>query len=252
LPLRLRPCHPPVLSSTVGAGPWGPSPALATCGGDPFSQTFATIVGSSASERLVGTTGNDVIAALGGHDTIIGNGGNDIICGGSGDDRIFAGTEQWYAGFATQPGAGSTIYGQSGSDIIYGSAFDDMLFGGAGIDSLYGLGGADELFGGTEVDILAGGTGPDRVRGEGGNDWHYGDGSFGGFFPLFSCSYSLCGDDGSPDTLIDDVDDNIVISYNNGDNVDILWVTTTSCNTSSAYGTLESADPFDQVYCAWP
>jgi Ca2+-binding RTX toxin-like protein len=241
---------PLLLPSTASANPWSAPSILVRCGGDPSWQPLATIIGTTGSDTLVGTPGDDVIAGLGGNDTIIGNGGNDIICGGTGNDVIYAGTQQWWDGVNTQPGAGSTIYGQGGSDVIYGSAFDDVLVGGAGSDSLYGLGGADQLFGGNDVDVLAGGMGADYVRGENGNDWHFGNWSPGGFFPLYSCEYLLCADDGSPDTLIDDVDDNVVIEYDDGDNADILWVTTTMCDVST--GSLQSADAGDQVYCGWP
>jgi Ca2+-binding RTX toxin-like protein len=52
---------------------------------------FATIIGTSKSERLRGGPGKDVIAGLGGKDKLIGLGGKDILCGGARKDSIDAG-----------------------------------------------------------------------------------------------------------------------------------------------------------------
>lgn len=64
----------------------------------------ATIVGTSAHNRIIGTANRDVIASLGGNDVIYGKGGNDLICAGGGKD---------------------IIDGQRGSDTVYGGAGTD-------------------------------------------------------------------------------------------------------------------------------
>lgn len=63
-----------------------PSARPIRCDGKP-----ATIVGSSAAERIKGTRGRDVIATLGGNDRVIAGRGRDRICLGRGNDRVRAG-----------------------------------------------------------------------------------------------------------------------------------------------------------------
>lgn len=58
----------------------------------------------------------------------------------------------------------NTIWGENGGDIIYGNAGNDLLYGGAGDDILDG---------GTGDDILDGGTGSDTLIGGLGNDTYY-------------------------------------------------------------------------------
>ena len=106
----------------------------------------ATIVGTSASNKLSGTGGNDVIAGLGGGDTILAASGDDTICGGTGNDTINVG---------------------AGDDYVDGGAGNDTLRGDAGSDRLFGGAGADVLNGGDGNDILSGGSGaPDICRGD--------------------------------------------------------------------------------------
>jgi uncharacterized delta-60 repeat protein len=52
---------------------------------------IATIVGTTADDRLVGTPRRDVIVGLGGADVVYGRGGNDLICGGPGADQLHGG-----------------------------------------------------------------------------------------------------------------------------------------------------------------
>jgi len=73
----------------------------------------ATIVGTSAADRLVGTKHADVIAGLGGGDTVTGLGKGDVICGGSGKDHLSGG---------------------AGADHLYGGRGLDVLRGGPGRD----------------------------------------------------------------------------------------------------------------------
>ena len=63
-----------------------PSVGPIKCGGE-----VASIVGSSANERIRGTGGRDVIATLGGRDRINGRGGKDVICAGQGNDKVRGG-----------------------------------------------------------------------------------------------------------------------------------------------------------------
>lgn len=86
----------------------------------------ATIVGTSASERLVGTPGRDVIVARGGDDVIDGLQGADLICTGPGDDTVNAGR---------------------GKDRVDGGVGHDALRGGRGRDELIGGRGTDECWG---------------------------------------------------------------------------------------------------------
>jgi Ca2+-binding RTX toxin-like protein len=102
-----------------------------TCFGEP-----ATIVGTSAKNRLRGTPGSDVIVGLGGRDRIAGRGGNDHICGGNGDDRLDGGRGR------------DRIKGSGGSDYILGALGSDLLATGKGF-----------------INRVAPGRGDDRVRG---------------------------------------------------------------------------------------
>lgn len=83
----------------------------------------ATIVGSSAKDKLSGTSGNDVIAALGGNDTVNAKGGKDTVCGGGGKDKL---------------------NGKGGNDKLFGQAANDRLNGGSGRDRCVGGGGNDK------------------------------------------------------------------------------------------------------------
>ena len=98
----------------------------------------ATIVGTSASERVVGTASDDVIVGLGGDDDIWGLDGNDTICGGDGEDDLYGN------------GDSDLMRGGSGNDDIEGDGGDDRLLGNAGGDYLQGGGGRDVLRGSEE------------------------------------------------------------------------------------------------------
>lgn len=85
----------------------------------------ATIVGSSAGDRLVGTPHKDVIVGRGGDDRIDGRGGDDVICGnrgadvlsgGSGDDRLYGGLDRLRTDRGGQWLQGDTLRGGSGDD----------------------------------------------------------------------------------------------------------------------------------------
>ena len=51
----------------------------------------ATIVGSTANDRIVGSPFNDVIAVLGGKDRVNAGKGRDFVCGGAGKDKLKGG-----------------------------------------------------------------------------------------------------------------------------------------------------------------
>jgi sugar lactone lactonase YvrE len=57
-----------------------------TCGG-----RTATIVGTTAKDKITGSKFGDVIATLGGRDTVKGGAGKDVICGGGGPDKLNGG-----------------------------------------------------------------------------------------------------------------------------------------------------------------
>lgn len=107
----------------------GISLAHPTCGGK-----RATLVGTTAADRLVGTSRADVIVTGPGNDVVRGAGGNDLVCGGT------------------------------GRDVLDGQAGNDRLFGQDGADTLRGGYGADVLVGGAGRDVLSGGPGRDVLR----------------------------------------------------------------------------------------
>ena len=146
----------------------------------------ATLVGTSANDRLVGTSGKDVIVGLGGKDDINGRDSNDLICGGSGADELNGdgGADRLLGGSGNDDlkadagddtvfgGAGDDrLRGDDGNDTMYGGDGNDVLEGDADRDRLFGDAGVDRLFGGSDADALDGGAGtPDRCDGEGGTD----------------------------------------------------------------------------------
>ncbi len=97
----------------------------------------ATIVGTSAGDKIYGTNGTDVIVSLGGRDEVHGLGGDDLICSGAGRDDVIGG---------------------SGDDYLSGGSGDDGLFGGSGDDVEFGGDGNDALSGGSGEDYLGGDT----------------------------------------------------------------------------------------------
>ena len=92
-----------------------------TCAGK-----HATIVGTTAADRLVGTPRADVIVTGPGNDVVRGAGGNDVVCGGAGRDLLEG------------QGGDDRLYGQDGADALRGGYGADLLVGGLGADSLAG------------------------------------------------------------------------------------------------------------------
>src|SRR5688572_10457544 len=93
-----------VMTCLVGRPPAGSaSRETYRCHGE-----VATIVGTSANDRLIGTDGPDVIVARRGNDSVDGGKGDDLICGGRGED---------------------VLYGGEGDDVVLGQE-DGYQFGG--------------------------------------------------------------------------------------------------------------------------
>lgn len=122
---------------------------VGSCEGRP-----ATIVGTSANNRIKGTASVDVISGRGGADVIQGLGGNDIVCGDRGNDTLLGG------------GGNDALTGGQGADTVKGAGGADRLKGSGGSDQLFGGGGTDDLRGERGKDRLAGGPGTgDRCDG---------------------------------------------------------------------------------------
>jgi Ca2+-binding RTX toxin-like protein len=83
---------------------------------------LATIVGTTAAEKIRGTDFADVIVTLGGKDTAIAGKGKDIVCGGAGPDKLNGGP---------------------GKDLLFGEGGKDKFAGGKGKDKCVGAGGRD-------------------------------------------------------------------------------------------------------------
>jgi Ca2+-binding RTX toxin-like protein len=155
-------------------------------------------------------------------ETLVGNDAlGDVIRGFAGDDTLY--------GLA----GSDVLYGGDGGDILNGGRGDDTLYGEIGIDNMRGDGGDDELYGGVGGDTLIGGLGADFLNGGDGFDfanYHFARGviidmndplastgeAFGDSF--FSIE-GLVGSVGFGDTLLGDVNPNII--YGQG-GVDIL------------------------------
>ena len=101
----------------------------------------ATILGTTAKDKLKGTKKKDVISAGGGRDTVKGLAGNDLVCGGKGPDKLIGG-----------PGK-DTLLGEKGKDKLFGGPKKDKLLGGAAKDLIVGGGGPDKINGGPGKDI---------------------------------------------------------------------------------------------------
>jgi Ca2+-binding RTX toxin-like protein len=98
----------------------------------------ATVVGSTASDRIEGSEQRDVIVARSGADHIEALGGPDLICAGPGEDRVIAGggddKVDGGAGddFLRGRGGGDTVRGQTGQDRVSGDkGSPDVCLGGA-------------------------------------------------------------------------------------------------------------------------
>ena len=212
----------------------------------------ATLRGDGGDDTLEGGTGADFLFGDGDNDTLKGNGGADTLEGGAGADILFGGgDDDFLYGYTAASnnnasdladelfgdGGSDTIYGAGGDDIIQGdgagandsdgdtstNSGDDILFGGLGADQIVGDAGADTIWGGAGDDSIAGGTGVDILRGEGGNDtfnWAKGDGADS------LISGGTTAETGGDLFFItaDDTAENIVISENGANRVNIEWL----------------------------
>ena len=186
----------------------------------PPPETFASIDGDAANNKIYGTDVADVINGYGGNDKIIAKDGNDIVNGGDGAD-VIAG--QNGADTLNGDAGNDIIYGNDGADTINGGDDDDRLYGHEGVDTIHGDAGNDRIWGGSDNDFLYGDDGDDSLSGELGNDQLFGglgnDQLFGGDGDdtIYGGDGNdrIIGNDGN-DTLNGDAgDDNIDGQYGN-------------------------------------
>jgi len=155
----------------------------------------ATIVGTTAADRLLGTPASDVIVGLAGDDTLIGLAGDDFLCGNGGNDRLIGGRGRdvldggrgrnaCLGGERTRrctpyppapPGGEqlpalcrgevATLRGTDGNDTLIGTEGRDVVVGLRGNDVIKALGGNDVVCAGEGDDQLDGGFGKDILDG---------------------------------------------------------------------------------------
>ncbi|MDD5229337.1 MAG: calcium-binding protein [Methylococcales bacterium] len=149
------------------------------------------LLGGSGNDKLDGGKGNDTIDGGAGKDTLIGGAGTDSMTGGDGDDYYYVdnvgdkvietnknvttggkdtveATSNYTLGENIENlilkdvlGKGTNGTGNSGANTITGSEGDNVLNGMAGNDKLDAGGGDDTLDGGLGMDTLIGGDGSD-------------------------------------------------------------------------------------------
>jgi Ca2+-binding RTX toxin-like protein len=155
-----------------------------------------TLYGNDAyGDEMNGLGGADTLFGLAGADVMFGGDGGDILNGGRGDDTIYGGND------------GDNIRGDAGDDELYGEVGGDTLLGGFGADFLNGGDGFDfanyHFSTGVTVDMNA----PLASTGE----------AFGDSF--FSIE-GLVGSASSSDTLLGDVNQNIIFGQGGADTLD--------------------------------
>ncbi|MAF68353.1 MAG: hypothetical protein CMH25_03300 [Micavibrio sp.] len=181
----------------------------------PPPETFASIDGDNANNKIYGTDVADVINGYGGNDKIIAKDGNDTVNGGDGAD-VIAG--QNGADILNGDAGNDIIYGNDGADTINGGDDDDRLYGHEGVDTIHGDAGNDRIWGGSDNDFLYGDDGDDSLSGELGNDQLFGglgnDQLFGG-----DGNDILRGGDGD-DRLLGNNGDDTIYGDAGADNID--------------------------------
>ena len=181
----------------------------------PPPETFASIDGDAANNKIYGTDVADVINGYGGNDKIIAKDGNDTVNGGDGAD-VIAG--QNGADILNGDAGNDIIYGNDGADTINGGDDDDRLYGHEGVDTIHGDAGNDRIWGGSDNDFLYGDDGDDSLSGELGNDQLFGglgnDQLFGG-----DGNDILRGGDGD-DRLLGNNGDDTIYGDAGADNID--------------------------------
>lgn len=177
-----------------------------TTGDDVFAYT--------TSDGLLTDTASLTITVTALDDGEVKNGGkgSSEVEGTDGDDTLTGGR------------GGDTIFGGDGSDVIDGGKGNDFLDGGAGIDFLDGGKGNDILFGGLGDDFLNGGKGDDVMTGGPGADTFVFDGGKQDASIDHITDFEVGIDelliDGSIEIVgLSEVDENTVISFNNGGGV---------------------------------
>lgn len=191
--------------------------------GNAGNDTIIETEGSTGNDRLFGGPGIDEIDSGDGDDRIAGNEGNDILrtgagadfaFGNDGDDDISTGSERdfVYAGLGDD-----LIDAGAGNDRVLGQEGNDTILGGTGEDSIVGGDGDDTIDGGEDDDHITGGLGDDSLTGGPGIDFIIAafanaPGNPFGFDTVFAS-----GDNAVDtvlahpiDTVVDNVDDNVV------------------------------------------
>ena len=167
------------------------------------------------AKNLIGTAGNDVMEAI--HI-------ESYMNGGAGDDRIT---------------------GSQGSDVLEGGEGNDILSGGAGDDELNGGRGNDTLYGGAGDDVyeFEKGFGKDIINDDSGNDTiKFGEGISIEDIRIEKRGNGIALIVGSDEILIQNYMygstyqiENIEFSYGTVTNIDTLFNTLTSLNSTSTY-----------------
>lgn len=232
--------YPPV----VVAPPEVPSEPAAPSRPDPVEPAPNPVVdgiqsfGTSRDDHLQGTSGND---------TIDGRGGADLLLGGAGDDTYVLPNssatvvEEANGGVDTVIAKGNSIlaanvenlvvsesannngWSGTGNELanqITGNAGNNLLSGLDGNDTINGgVGGNDTLVGGRGDDVLIGGTGKDTFRFAPG-DGHdvIKDFSAGDAIDIYAYLK------GGLAPSIQDVGDDVVLSFANGDSITLMGV----------------------------
>jgi Ca2+-binding RTX toxin-like protein len=149
----------------------------------------------SVGDTMSGFDGADILNGLAGADTIYGGAGGDIVNGGRGDDTVFGGND------------GDNLRGDAGDDELYGEDGSDTLLGGLGADFLNGGDGFDfanyHFARGVYIDM----NDPLVSTGE----------AFGDSF--FSIE-GIVGSAGFADTILGDVNPNIIYGQGGADILD--------------------------------
>jgi Ca2+-binding RTX toxin-like protein len=163
-----------------------------------------TIDGTAGADTLYGNDVTDFISAGDGADTVYGLAGVDTIYGGDGGDLVNGGR---------------------GDDTVYGGNDGDNIRGDAGDDELYGEAGSDTLLGGLGADFLNGGDGFDFAN------YHFARGviidmndPFASTGEAFGDSFfsieGIVGSAGFADTILGDVNPNIIYGQGGADILD--------------------------------
>ncbi|WP_156885695.1 beta strand repeat-containing protein [Massilia niastensis] len=214
------------------------------------------ITGNRGANVLLAGDGNDTVVGGGGADRIDGGAGNDNIYssgaetieGGLGRDSVIYASvgvgvklDLALGGAQNTTGAGPQVLtgienitgSATGSDILGGNELANRLVGGGGDDQLDGAAGDDVLDGGEGEDFLTGGLGNDRLVGGVDSDTasYFGatagvnvnlnllaaQNTVGAGIDTLIGIENLLGSDAGADSLVGDLEDNILRGYGGND-----------------------------------